>query len=132
MSNSVIDKLYDQLIVEYPNNFDKLKKQISMDSLFVSYQKLLHQKIINGMKEDVVDSVRSAIAMCGNIRNIDNSVVKKAIIEYINGLDIFDTIILHIVDNSNSDGSWEICGLYDNKIACNIFKIINSYLNTSE
>jgi len=119
-----IDKLYDQIIVEYPNNFEQLKTQIKSLPTYDEYSKLLRNKIINGMLPCVVDSVRSAVAMCGNIRNVDNSLVKNAIIKYINSVDIFDTVILHIIDNSNPDGSWEICGLYDNNMACNIFKLM--------
>lgn len=120
-----IDKLYDQMIVEYPNNFDKLKQKISSMSMFNKYEKLLRNKIINSMSINVVDGVRSAIAMCGDIKNIDNSVIKDAIIKYINSIDIFDTIMLHIIDNSGYDKNWEICGLYDNKIACQIYKLLN-------
>jgi len=120
-----IDKLYDKLIVEYPNNFENYKVKIMSMSEYNKYQQLLRNKIIDGMSNNVVDVVRSAIAMCGNIRNIDNSLIKNAITQYINNIDIFDTIFLHIVDNSNHDGSWEICGLYDNKIACQLYQLIN-------
>jgi len=124
MIGSLIDKLYDKMIIDYPKNYETLKNQIKSMPEYNAYSKAIKTKIINSMLPSVIDNVRSMIAMCGNIRHVNNSAIKTSIIIYINSLSIFNTIILHILDNIHSNGTWDICGLYDNTIACQIHEYI--------
>jgi hypothetical protein len=115
------------LVVEYPN--PQLSDTISKHPDYQAYSYKLKQIIINGMQEQVIQNCRSAMAMCENIRNLDNKVIETAIIKYIHSLDITNPIILHIIDNMNKDLTWTLCGLYDTTIACKIVDYNKQSLN---
>ena len=118
-----INSLFTQLVVEFPSN--DLKNKIETHKHYKEYSQQLKKYIIDNMSDEVVKVCRSTIAMCGNIRNIDNNVIKQAIIDYINDLNITNSIILHIIDNiSKNSNKLHICGLYDHNISCKIYSYI--------